>query len=349
MKGDFTRPTFLRKNHYVKVLQQQGRVGLDADWNEQVDITAYRTQTEARDVIGACGAPKHCAGFEIKASGQEFTIGKGRFYVNGLLCENEETVLSTQQPDLPRPYPLQSGCYLVYLDVWQRHLTALDDPRIREVALGGPDTTTRAKAVWQVKTVYVGTADDAKNIHCPNELPEWGKVIQRSTGKLSARAQPDAQSDKPCIVPPGAGYRRLENQLYRVEIHNEGTLAGQDATFKWSRDNGSITAPIGSISSPVITLTASRNDSVLGFAPGQWIEIIDAGNELRGEPGTLVRITAVDDLVLTVDQNTVIGPFPPLGIRRFFPRCAAGIRWERRWSVFLPQTTGSFRWKMAWK
>ena len=42
---------------------------------------------------------------------------------------------------------------LVYLDVWQRHVTVLDDRLLREVALGGPDTTTRIKTVWQVKAL----------------------------------------------------------------------------------------------------------------------------------------------------------------------------------------------------
>src|SRR5207247_837956 len=51
-----------------------------------------------------------------------------------------------------------------YLDVWQRHLTALDDPLIREVALGGPDTTTRAQVVWQVRVLPVKTpTQDSEN------------------------------------------------------------------------------------------------------------------------------------------------------------------------------------------
>ena len=51
MKGDFSRDTFDPLKHFSRVLTQQGRVSLDADWNEQADITAHRTETEARDVI----------------------------------------------------------------------------------------------------------------------------------------------------------------------------------------------------------------------------------------------------------------------------------------------------------
>ncbi|MEI6900677.1 MAG: DUF6519 domain-containing protein, partial [Bacteroidota bacterium] len=37
MKGDFTRSTFNKEKHYHDVRMQQGRVMLDADWNEQQD------------------------------------------------------------------------------------------------------------------------------------------------------------------------------------------------------------------------------------------------------------------------------------------------------------------------
>lgn len=349
MKADFTRSTFRPKKHYRQVNHQQGRVGLDADWNEQSEITGYRAETEARDVIGRAGAPKHDPAFTISipngTPGGDFFLGPGRFYVDGILCENDTKILFTEQPDLPGTTPLTTpGRYAVYLDVWQRHLTALDDPEIREVALGGPDTATRTKTIWQVRTGSIEA-----NITCASKPAPW-KV--ESDGRLSARAQPDAQSDKPCIVPPGAGYRRLENQLYRVEIHRagpwwDGSLAGPNvrlvapATFKWSRDNGFITALIDSIGPNTITLTAARKDPVLGFAPGHWIEIIDAGNELRGEPGTLVRITAVDDLVLTVDLTTVVGTFPSTLELALLPKVR---RWDSVGEVIVtaPSTNDGF-------
>ena len=57
MKGDFSRQTFDRTKHYDSVLMQQGRVQLDADWNEQQAIHQHRVETEAQDVIGLSGAP----------------------------------------------------------------------------------------------------------------------------------------------------------------------------------------------------------------------------------------------------------------------------------------------------
>jgi hypothetical protein len=65
MKGDFSRPTFDPARHYAGVRMQQGRVQLDADWNEQGDITRHRTETETRDAVGRCGGPLHASGFGV--------------------------------------------------------------------------------------------------------------------------------------------------------------------------------------------------------------------------------------------------------------------------------------------
>src|SRR5829696_8866231 len=65
MRGDFSRVTFRPENHFSGVLLQQGRVQLDAEFNEQVDIEAYRDRTTARDVIGRAGAPIDGGGFAI--------------------------------------------------------------------------------------------------------------------------------------------------------------------------------------------------------------------------------------------------------------------------------------------
>src|SRR2546426_11426195 len=67
MRGDFSRVTFRPENHFSRVLLQQGRVQLDAEFNEHVDIEAYRDRATARDVIGRAGAPLDGGGFAITA------------------------------------------------------------------------------------------------------------------------------------------------------------------------------------------------------------------------------------------------------------------------------------------
>jgi hypothetical protein len=45
MKGDFSRDSFDPVKHFSRVLQQQGRVQLDADWNEQAAILLHYLRT----------------------------------------------------------------------------------------------------------------------------------------------------------------------------------------------------------------------------------------------------------------------------------------------------------------
>src|SRR5262249_25202195 len=115
MKGDFTRWTFRPEMHYHGVLKQQGRVDLDADWNEQNAIAAYRVETETRDVLGPAGAPAGNAGFLLTADpkGANLTIAKGRAYVDGILIQNEAAITIDAQPDLPGfQMPKTPGMYL---------------------------------------------------------------------------------------------------------------------------------------------------------------------------------------------------------------------------------------------
>jgi hypothetical protein len=390
MKGDFSRDTFRSKRRYSAVLMQQGRVQLDADWNEQGAIDRYRTETEATDVIGACGAPEHAPGFAITSDGDNLLIGAGRYYVDGLLCENDDDQLPyDQQDDLPGALPddvrkaleqADTPFGIAYLDVWQHHITALDDLLLRETGLGGPDTTTRIKTVWQVKVLPVTQqSQDTERLNallaeqkdlqakldqlqqtetkiqseidkvqqeltqitnrtqaaklqtllksfqsqqaanqqaiaeakaklgelktaidalpkgapptCASSFAEWD-ALAADSGTLNARTQPADQQDDPCLLPPSAGYQRLENQLYRVEVHEPGALGA--ATFKWSRDNGAVVTTIEKISGNVLTVHDLGPDEVLGFANGQWVEIADDVLELNGRPGQLAQIDTIN-------------------------------------------------------
>ena len=317
MKADLSRSTFLPTKHFHDVRLQQGRVQLDADWNEQIDIAAHRVETETGDVIGPCGAPENDAAFALApqvaalpadqqsaatalgalAAG-DFFLSAGRFYAHGVLCENEAPVKFSGQPDMPGCTPVgASGLYLAYLDVWPRLLTFLDDPSIREVALNGPDTAARLKTIWQVKLVSVGASGTTPD--CSADYPAYDTAIAAPTGELSAHAEPDGTSNTPCIIAPGAGYRSLENQLYRVEVHQAG--ADGAATFKWSRDNGAVVALwLPTTTANIIQLQRPPPDDALGFAVGNGSRSPMTPNDLNGQPGMLVQITQVDPQYLTL-------------------------------------------------
>jgi hypothetical protein len=331
MRGDFSRWNFDQTKHYHGVLKQQGRVDLDSDYNEQNAIEAHRIEVEAVDVIGASGAPIGDAGFEIAVlgSGAGLSISKGRAYVDGILCENDQDNLAiTAQPDYPNfPMPSQSsqaGTYIAYLRVWLRHITFLDDPAIREEALGGQDTCTRARTVWQVGLVSAGAVNSG--ITCSSQVPAWDNLTAPSTGTLQAQAQPSTTTTTPCAISATAGYTSLENQLYRVEIHDAGDISGGKVTFKWSRENGSVVAGWTGQDSTgdKLTVTSVGPDAVLGFAAGQWVELIDDSHELSFQPGSVVPLSDVEGLTLTINPPT---PGPPTKIANF-PLNPKVRRWD---------------------
>ncbi len=91
MKSDISRQTFDPRKHYNRVIMQQGRVQLDADWNEQQDILLHRIETHTRDMIGQSGVPQEGGGFDIRflPGERDLEICPGRLYIDGLLCELE--------------------------------------------------------------------------------------------------------------------------------------------------------------------------------------------------------------------------------------------------------------------
>ena len=82
MAGDYSRKRFDASLDLSGVFMQQGRVQLDADWNELVEILDRRFRAETVDIVGRCTVPKQTPdGFKISLSGDSFEIGIGRAYV----------------------------------------------------------------------------------------------------------------------------------------------------------------------------------------------------------------------------------------------------------------------------
>lgn len=312
MKGDFTRFTFNPRKHYSSVRMQQGRVQLDADWNEEEDIRLHHERTINLDTFGACGAPIEHAGFGIKyvEEKDDFLISRGRYYIDGILCENECDVYYSDQPHF---WPQESvkdlpeGYYLAYLDVWERSITSIEDPGIREVALGGPDTTTRTKIIWQVRLELLSRPVDDVDTEDIDLRDAAAKSCacfgQGQRAHMAARIKREAdlnESRYPCIVSRKAGYSNLENSLYRVEIHDAGRVG--TATFKWSRDNGCTVRAIDKIQGNTITISDPGRNCGQVFRPGQFVEITDENRELMGQIGVFARIKSVNDLTLSLEE-----------------------------------------------
>jgi hypothetical protein len=309
MKGDFTRDTFDRNNRYSRVLMQQGRVQLDADWNEQAAIMLHQLRSLAVDLIGPAWAVG--GGFQLQKTpdGNDFTIKKGRFYVDGIACELAQDLSFLAQPglsDADRHWSIDR-IYLIYIDVWERLVTAAEHDALREVALGGADTTARAQIAWQVRLLPIlpDATGGGRPENCQETRQMLASFMERTPPRLYAWAKDDA-SDQPCEIAPDASYRGPENQLYRVEIHDPGVLnvAGSAPTFKWSRDNGSVLFPVLDIDSGDEQLTVKLahlgHDERGGLAEGQWVELVDDPYLYQERHDNLLRVAVVDEQTLTV-------------------------------------------------
>jgi hypothetical protein len=346
MKGDFTRDTFDPRKHFSRILMQQGRVQLDADWNEQTAILLHYLRTLAKDVLGPSAGPLgRDLGFEIITEGTpgldaklldiepddetrrralkdaiaqgDMLISPGRYYVDGILVENERAILYTEQlgypfNDLTKLDALEgwdSGL-LFYLDVWERHITYVEDDRVREVALGGPDTCSRAQVVWQLKARL--DRDVPVGFNC-TEVSEWlSQWPSLGTGKLRARARLDKPPTELCVIPPESRYRGAENQLYRVEVHRGGAATGgsDSATFKWSRENGAVTFPIRTLTGTTAALESLGRDLHLSLNLGDWVEVVDDGIAVGETAGPLAQVDTVNRDDLSVRLTPAVGTSP---------------------------------------
>ena len=124
MSFDLSRKQFNALDDYFGVVMQQGRVQLDADWNELVDQFTRRMRAESLDTFGGAVVPRVTPdGFLVSGPVTAFEIGPGRIYVDGLLAENHTETVKwdarlaevcrglvqlAQQEDLHRP----AGCDL---------------------------------------------------------------------------------------------------------------------------------------------------------------------------------------------------------------------------------------------
>lgn len=336
MKGDFTRLTFDPTKHYSRVFEQQGRVQVDSDWNEMNDIHRHFLRTLAADLIGPHGGPGD--GFLLGAAKdkdkkdvlRDFAIAPGHYYVDGILCENDDASLNSAQ-ELPPPVSEkleENKSYLGYLDVWERHVTAYEDEDetrcgIREVALRGPDTATRSRVVWQVKCRVVNDAaiTDLSVADARKAYENFRKLLAEialGDSQLRARSIKPKEEDEPCLISPESRYRGAENQLYRVEVHRPGIgMPAGDlsnvkidptklATFKWSRENGSVIFPITKISGDVVTVRDLGRDSRFGLHQDDWVEIVNDDYVLQNRAEPLLQVKDIDRDSMKVTLKTSV-------------------------------------------
>lgn len=202
-------------------------------------------------------------------------IGAGRYWVEGVSCENDREVPWFLQPYLPRARAPR-GDALVYLEAWDRYLSAAEEPSLREVALAGGDTTGRTRTVWQVRAVELprGDGDDPPGEDHDPRREDWSRHLPASVGDGRLAARGEAATD---------------NRLYRVEVRGGGGAYGWPRPAA-ARDEEAAVAEVDPSGGRVRLLSAADPDT---WRQGGWVELFSRATDAAGREGTLHCVVAV--------------------------------------------------------
>lgn len=342
MKGDFSDWRFDPTENFNGVLQQQGKVLLDRDWNEQTRITKHWQDTAGRDAIGPLVAAVPAAapnGFKIESAAKtiiggqnaiELTVDPGRIWADGLLAylppvdpahptvpvNREATYLQPPLQDPPGDITsLATGVRdCVVLELSRESFNGFQWPdRLIEPALGGPDTTERVQTKLAFKLWRLADDEDCHTIHDKLQ-DDPGKF-----GKLTVSLQPTTVVPGDCPVVEGGGYTGFEHNLYRVEIAD---VTSGEAMFKWSQWNGGLVGrglfdASGTPSKVTLTanLTAIINSGLTDF----YLEALAYDTDLGCWRVTYgATATLNNDNELELGATAVFGTFPTSSDPVFF-------------------------------
>jgi hypothetical protein len=331
MATDIARLSFDPARHYTGVAAQQGRVTLEAEQNEQRIIDAEERRLELIDIIGPAGTPDN--GYAISPeTGSDFTIGAGTMYAGGLrvvldhpipYSSQPDWLDHTDDPDWIAPDGKTGPNEHIILVLQERDVTAVEDPALREAALGGPDGSARTIVLQHIQRKPTDKGDCFKAL--PDQEHAWasqGLIFDpatmqlRSESRLLVTWEGTAEPPDPCEPASTGGYLGAENQLIRVQVTAVDTAKG---TFDlvWGWDNASFLYRVTADAStnPVLTLDRSPADDYHRPRAGQAVQVLRAAAELRSTDAVVEGYAAalrgqVAVLTAPYDPDTKTVQFP---------------------------------------
>jgi hypothetical protein len=305
---------------YRAVVAQQGRVTLEADWNEVHQIANEELREETLDFVGASGTPDN--GYEVMIEGtqSDFATTKGTMYVGGLRVFSDKAIQYSDQldwldysgdPDWVKPGPPskeQPIHELVYLLLREQEVSAVEDSALLEKALSSPDTTQRLRLIQHIVRLQT------KGENCSSALEEaiqfWqkerGLKFDSSTLRLLSAATLQVSFAPPsipvdlCETEARSGYLGADNQLIRVQIigFNSSTKKG---TFVWGFDNAAFLygAEAKAGNPKTLRLKSRPVDEFHRPRANQAVEVLRSAAQLHNEE----YIAAATGLFTTLTAN----------------------------------------------
>ena len=319
MSSDRAKISYDEKQQYRSVIMQQGRVTLEADWNEQGQIVAEEIRKEALDFVGPSGTPDD--GYAVSKGGSglfDLSVSPGTLYVGGLRVSlgqamsddrsGEFSDIASQtlkqawsysnQPDwldyagdpdwVPVPESTPDTREYVYLLLREQEVSAVEDSALREVALGGPDTAARTRLIQRI------VRSPTKQTDCPLALTElaeghWkpqGLTFDPATMRLASQAtlalriDTPAASPDPCQPQSTGGYLGAENQLIRVKVSAFDPVK-KEYKLVWGFDNAAFLYRAEAMNSTQqLKLNTRPVDSAHRPVKGQAVEVLRSAAKL---------------------------------------------------------------------
>lgn len=347
MASDRARISVDPSRGYRAVVQQQGRVTLEADGNEAARLAETALREDVIDIVGVSGTPDD--GYLVTASGSGFQVGPGTYYLGGW-----RVTLGAAMPvggggpdalDLPAT-ALGAGNYALALLLTEQEVSATEDRALREVALGGPDTAQRTRLMQRAVAISMTGTDCAGSAAAITAaLTAQGATLDAETGAIlpAARLQvsliaPPASTD-PCDPPATGGYLGADNQLIRVSVtgYDPQTRQGK---LVWGYDNAATLYRASTTNGTTIALEGEPVDADHAPRKDQAVEILqtravfDNGEIVAADSGTVTSVTRAYDTDL---KSLDIAATLPAGSRGTTARPILLRLWEQE-IAFVPGT-----------
>jgi hypothetical protein len=331
MAGDRARVSYDPSRMWRGLIAQQGRVSLEADWNEAAMIADERDRQATLDVVGRFATPDR--GYEVtgvapggeraRAATRDFVIEPGTLYVGGERLCLTERVLYSEQPDwldrstdpMWQPAAAPDGEVpreLVYLLAAEQEASAVEDPSLSDVALGGPDTMQRRRILQRfVRCRIESDSCESSRETLDRSLGEQGLMLDpesmraRSGARLKVSFPPGSAAATPAA--PG-GYLGADNQMIRVMVTSIDPGTGTP-TIVWGFDNASFLYRVANPArgpedtGTALTLVGAPVDSYHYPQRGQAVELLrDAvklteADYIASPTGVVSAVTAAYDPV----------------------------------------------------
>jgi Family of unknown function (DUF6519) len=291
MKGQISRASHRPDRRFSGVYHVQGGMVTDADLDERTDVVKGRTDALGNDAVRD-GVP--AAGGAVGISGSEIVLREGIIYadgVRGVLAAAAGPPLSgplaifAQQADLPLGPALPPAAQILYADIWERPVFALEDPYLADPGLHGAETAYRSRTMTQIKSAPPAQAPAIEA--GSGDFPRIGDAVL-----AVAPRDPEAIIDEcdPCadVV---ALEQRVANALFRLEVVAvEGTPSAPTRVhLAWSAENGAAIAPAG------VGETFERAGAVYEF----FSELTESYMGAFADPEDARSSAFVDDLLAT--------------------------------------------------